>query len=98
MTEMMPAHVRAAKALLGWSNDELALRSGISRSSLNKLINAQDEDEISISVAMARRVRRALESAGIALLADGTKIGVMWDQTVKPPPKPDGVPPDQDEL
>jgi DNA-binding XRE family transcriptional regulator len=66
---MTPAQCRAARALLGWSQDELARNAGISRSSVAQfeleLRQGQNRDQLQI----------ALEDAGIEF-TNGQRPGV----------------------
>jgi transcriptional regulator with XRE-family HTH domain len=70
-----PAQVRAARAWLNWTQDELSARSGISQRTIAKY-------ELGRSVPHAdtlSRIRHAFESAGIGFQFDGviaTGIGV----------------------
>jgi transcriptional regulator with XRE-family HTH domain len=70
-----PAQVRAARAWLSWTQDELSARSGISQRTIAKY-------ELGRSVphaATLSRIRHAFESAGISFQFDGviaTGIGV----------------------
>lgn len=65
--EISPAQLRAARAWLGWTQDDLAVRAGISKRSIARY-------ELSRSVPHSTTlidVQRALESAGIRFLFDG---------------------------
>lgn len=66
--------VRAARAMLGWSREELLDASGISMSALLRLEGAQADTRIST----LSKVVRALNQAGIEFVnrEDGA-IGVM---------------------
>jgi predicted transcriptional regulator len=59
-----PAQIRAARALLGWTQAELAAKAGISATSLNNLERAAVDPKLSTVNA----IRRALENAGIEFL------------------------------
>lgn len=67
MAELTPAGIRAAKALLGWDNGELAERAGLSRNTVQAM---QVRDEIGGTVRTARLVRQVLEDAGIEFIED----------------------------
>lgn len=73
---MTPAQIRAAKALLGWDNAEIAQRAGLSRNTVQAM---QARDELSGKVQTARAVRLALELAGIRFIEDRETraIGVL---------------------
>ena len=69
--------VRAARAMLGWSREELLDASGISMSALLRLESAQADTRIST----LSKVVRALNQAGVEFVnrEDGA-IGVMLRQ------------------
>lgn len=56
--------IRASRELIGWSQDELGLRSGLSRNT----IVASEKQASSVSLASRRAIRRALTKAGVILL------------------------------
>lgn len=58
---------RAARALLGWSQDGLADRAGVSRGTVKNLEAGQ-----ALSSLAAKAVRIALEREGVMLLGDGS--------------------------
>lgn len=61
------AQIRAARALLGWSQAGLAMASGIAVNSLTNLESGMTEPSPRMLVAL----RKALEDAGVVLLAPG---------------------------
>ena len=61
-------HIRAARALLGWSQQELADTALVSRSSIARL--EAEDCEIEHNAGTAELVRRALEDAGVSFLFD----------------------------
>ena len=60
--------IRAARALLGWSQQRLADEALVSRSSVTRL--EADDGEFDHNAGTAELVRRALEDAGIIFLFD----------------------------
>lgn len=64
---MTPAQIRAAKALLGWDNGDIAQRAGLSRNTVQAM---QARDELGGKVQTARAVRQVLEDAGIRFIED----------------------------
>lgn len=72
------AQIRAARALLGWSQPALAKASGISLPTIVRMEGQQGPGRSSAGNVDA--VRRALEAAGVVFLegddADGTGPGV----------------------
>jgi DNA-binding XRE family transcriptional regulator len=59
-----PDQCRAARALLDWTQDELAERAEVSRSTVRGFEGRQHE----LHRATAAAIRRALEAAGVELL------------------------------
>jgi transcriptional regulator with XRE-family HTH domain len=62
----LPAQVRAARALLDWSLDRLALESGVAKRSLIRL----ESGETKSRVGTMAPVRAALEAAGVEFIAE----------------------------
>ncbi|MHC2109123.1 helix-turn-helix transcriptional regulator [Methylobacterium sp. CM6246] len=58
---IVPAQIRAARAMLGWTQEELAARSGISKRSILSL----EIEETIPKEETKTRVVRSLEAAGI---------------------------------
>lgn len=72
MDSISPAQCRAARALLGWSQDELKERSGVA-----KVTIADFERGARTRSPYAETLRRliaALAEAGVVFLADGEAI------------------------
>ena len=61
--------VQAARALLGWSQQDLADKAIISRSAVNRL----EMGKVDPRTSTVEKVRRALESAGIEFLYDDSE-------------------------
>jgi transcriptional regulator with XRE-family HTH domain len=85
---MSPEQSRAARAWLGWSQGELAKRSGVGQSTVQDFERGQ-RTPIANNIAA---IRRAIEEAGIRLVFDknGAAAGILRqgvdpDLTVKPP-------------
>jgi len=60
--------VKAARALLGWSQDELAERSGVSIPTVKRLEAA--EGELGGRAETAERIVRTLEAGGVLFLPE----------------------------
>src|SRR3984957_8313884 len=70
-TDLTPKHVRAARALLAWSQQDLAKKASVATSTV-----ADFERGHRTPVANnAQAIRGALESAGIRFLPTGAVIG-----------------------
>lgn len=65
--------IKAARALLGWSQDDLAERSGVSAPTIGRL--EAEGGEIGGRAETEEKIRRALEKAGIEFL-NGDQPGV----------------------
>lgn len=63
-----PAQIRAARALLGLSVDQLSAKSGVSTF---LIVKVEDEKSATLDQATLLTLRGALEREGIAFLADG---------------------------
>jgi transcriptional regulator with XRE-family HTH domain len=67
---LTPAQCRAARALLDWTQERLAERAGVSRSTVRGFETGQHE----LHRGTATVIRQALEAAGVVLIeadADG---------------------------
>lgn len=76
---MYKAQLRAARAMMGWSQEQLAAAAGVSAQTIKRL-EALNERGARESI---RKVRSAFERAGIEFIneitKDGEKIGVSYD-------------------
>jgi transcriptional regulator with XRE-family HTH domain len=72
------AQIRAARALLNWSQEHLAKRAGVSRRTLGTF----ERDEAPIQPEMLKALARALGEAGIEFLS-----GEDWQSVSGPRPK-----------
>lgn len=61
--------IKAARALLGWSQDDLADHSGVSAPTIGRL--EAEGGEIGGRTDTEQKIRRALEKAGIEFLNGG---------------------------
>lgn len=69
--ELTPKHVRAARALLAWSQQELAKQAGVATSTVADFERSHRTPMANNALA----IRTALEAAGISFLAQGAVIG-----------------------
>jgi len=72
---------RAARALLGWTQEMLADRATVSLTALKRMESVNGER---VFESTEDRVRRTLEAAGIVFINSGTQVGVMMDVSRKP--------------
>ncbi|HEY0835456.1 MAG TPA: helix-turn-helix transcriptional regulator [Azospirillum sp.] len=72
MTDMDPRQIRAARALVGWSRDELAAAIGMAVRTLARLELGETPYP---RVATITAIRTALEGAGVEFLAAGESAG-----------------------
>ena len=69
--------VKAARALLGWSQGDLAQRSGVSEPTIAKLKSA--EGELGGREGTGEKIRKAIENAGVEFIDEnGTGEGVRF--------------------
>ena len=66
------AQVRAARALLDWSQAALAAKAGVSTTAINGIERGKADPRVSTVAAL----RRALEEAGVEFLGDVDAPGV----------------------
>lgn len=73
MSALTPEQCRAARGLLGWSQDVLADSAGVSRSTVRDFENARHE----LLRATEAQIVQAIEQAGVMLIpADSAGPGV----------------------
>lgn len=65
---------RAARALLGWTQETLADKARISLTALKRL---ESESGLEVYESTRDQVRRALEDNGILFLNSGRRVGVI---------------------
>lgn len=65
---------RAARALLGWTQETLADKARISLTALKRL---ESESDLEVYETTRDEVRRALEAAGVVLLSTDKGEGVL---------------------
>jgi DNA-binding XRE family transcriptional regulator len=69
------AQIRAARALLGWSQDKLARTAGVGLTTLQRI--EQNEGIVKGNFSTALKIQKALEQAGILFTDDEAgEIGV----------------------
>lgn len=79
--------IRAARALLGWSQTELASRAGLSLPTVKRVEGSFGPD---VSSDSRSKLVHALESAGIEFIDEnGGGLGVRFRKRAKPIPKAD---------
>ena len=81
-TALISAQIRAARALLRWSADDLARSSAVGVTTIRRA--ELTEDQTSMTVANDLAIRRALESAGVEFIEEnGGGPGVRLKKTTK---------------
>ncbi len=65
---------RAARALLGWTQETLADKARVSLTALKRL---ESESDLAVYESTRDKVRRALEASGVVLLSSDQGEGVM---------------------
>ena len=61
------SQIRAAKALLDWSGDDLAKKASVSLSSIRR-VEAADDVPKNVSVNTMLNIQKALEQAGVEFI------------------------------
>ena len=74
-----PRQVRAARALLGWTQEMLADKALVALTALKRL----ESDRLKVRDDTRDQVRRALEAAGIVFLDSDRGEGVMLVRTAR---------------
>jgi transcriptional regulator with XRE-family HTH domain len=70
--DIAPAQLRAARAWLGWSQDQLALNSGVSKHSIARYEQGRS---VAYDDTLAM-LKSTLEEAGITFHFDGARKGI----------------------
>ena len=70
-SQLVPAQVRAARALLNWSQDNLRKKAGVALSSVRDFENEKRPDETQVAGAMLR----TLEEAGVTFVPGDEQEG-----------------------
>jgi hypothetical protein len=77
---LTPAQIRAGRALLHWSAEDLARESAVGLATIRRAENSQKETSMNAPNDLA--VRRALEAAGVEFIDEnGTGPGVCLRKT-----------------
>ena len=77
-----PAQIRAARALLGWSQGELARRAGLGLATLQRI--EQNEGVLKGNFSTILKIQRAFEKAGIHFIEEHEgEIDVTLGVTLK---------------
>lgn len=62
--------IKAARSLLGWSQDDLADRSGVSKPTIGRLESIDSDDPIAGRPETGRALVAALEKAGVEFIPE----------------------------
>ncbi len=77
--ELEPEQVKAARAMLGWSQEELASRIAVKRQALNNYENGLSV----LKNETLRRCRTVIQEAGITFIAtEAGAVGVLLSEDV----------------
>jgi transcriptional regulator with XRE-family HTH domain len=69
-----PRQIRAARALLGWRQDELSKSSGVGTATIRRIENGGSPISGNISTVM--RIQAAFEKAGVLFINEDESAGV----------------------
>ena len=69
-----PGQIRAARALLGWRQDELSKASGVGTATIRRIENRGSP--ISGNVSTVMRIQNAFEKAGILFINEDEMAGI----------------------
>ena len=67
------AQIRAARALIGWKQTDLAKAASVSEMSVKNIERGDTDPRVSTLQA----IQTALEQAGVRFVEDGVEVGVM---------------------
>jgi transcriptional regulator with XRE-family HTH domain len=88
---MTPAQCRAARALLQWSQDDLARKAGVNAVTVRHFENEKSSlQRASISV-----MRQALTKAGVVFIDEGHRVGPGVGMQKAPFPADEGLRPQE---
>jgi transcriptional regulator with XRE-family HTH domain len=80
--DISAAQVRASRALIGWTREQLADASGITERNLARI----ETDEVKPRVSTQAAIRRALEAAGVEFIPEnGGGAGVRLRRGLQSP-------------
>jgi transcriptional regulator with XRE-family HTH domain len=66
MAVLIPQQIRAARALLGWSQAQLATTAGVGEMTIKRF--ETEKGQASGTIASLQRIRAALEEAGVEFI------------------------------
>ena len=69
-----PAQIRAARALLGWRQEDLAKASGVGTATIQRI--EKSDGPITGYVSTVMRIEAAFEKAGILFITDDELAGI----------------------
>jgi transcriptional regulator with XRE-family HTH domain len=83
------AQIRAARALLGWSQTQLARRAGLGLATLQRIERNEGIEKGKFSTVI--KIQKALEQAGIHFTEDAGEIGVRLKMRTRQSGRPSSV-------
>jgi transcriptional regulator with XRE-family HTH domain len=69
-----PAQIRAARALLGWRQEDLSKASGVGTATIQRI--EKTDSQISGYVSTLLRIQTAFENAGVLFIDDDDTAGI----------------------
>jgi transcriptional regulator with XRE-family HTH domain len=71
---LRPAQIRAARALLGWRQEDLSKASGVGTATIHRIEKSEGSATGYVSTVM--RIQAALEDAGVLFIDDDEFAGI----------------------
>lgn len=75
-----PKQIKAARALLGWSQDDLARRATLAKQTIFRLEN---QDSLNANIKTIQLIASALSKEGILFIQTGNELGVVLAESCK---------------
>jgi transcriptional regulator with XRE-family HTH domain len=71
---LQPAQIRAARALLGWRQEDLSMAAGVGIATIQRIEKSKGTETGYVSTLM--RIQKAFEAAGVLFIDDDETAGI----------------------